>query len=437
MSVVSALCARPEVDPRRIGVMGNSGGGTQTVQLLCADDRIKAAAPSCFITSLPTMLRKIGPQDAEQNLPGQLARGLDHDAYLVARAPIPVLVCAKEADFFPIEGTRVVVGRARDVFERLGAGDRIALRVDQGRHGWSGELIAASVTFLARHLDGRDADVTFEELPVPGPKQGLVTASGQVLLEPDERSIHDILRDERDRLAKARAERPLAERVALARKLARIPARPDIVPPKVMTTNTTPGPLGKISTLRLDFAEGYHLEATLIDRDRALQTPLLIIHDEGRSAPAALRGGSAEERARLIVLDPVGVGAGAPDEERAFYGAFGRDANDAEIVRLLGHSLVGHQARQLIATALALGDGRPIDVRATGRIGIAALHAVATEPGLFGRLELVGGLASYASLFDRDDIRLYYGSVVPGALAAYDLPDLRASLGERVVETAR
>ncbi|NQT17114.1 MAG: acetylxylan esterase, partial [Planctomycetes bacterium] len=50
------LASRPEVDPKRLGCTGNSGGGTMTTWLMAADDRIGVAAPSCFVTSLERML---------------------------------------------------------------------------------------------------------------------------------------------------------------------------------------------------------------------------------------------------------------------------------------------------------------------------------------------------------------------------------------------
>src|SRR5207244_5208804 len=60
------LAARPEVDPKRLGCTGNSGGGTLTSYLLALDERIVAAAPSCYLTSLERLFATIGPQDAEQ-----------------------------------------------------------------------------------------------------------------------------------------------------------------------------------------------------------------------------------------------------------------------------------------------------------------------------------------------------------------------------------
>lgn len=49
------LLSRPEVDARRVGCTGNSGGGTHTAYLAGLDNRIQVAAPSCYITSWQRM----------------------------------------------------------------------------------------------------------------------------------------------------------------------------------------------------------------------------------------------------------------------------------------------------------------------------------------------------------------------------------------------
>ena len=77
---------------------------------MALDDRIAVAAPSCFITSLERLFATIGPQDAEQNITGQVAAGLDHADFVTLRAPKPTLLTVGTRDFLTSReaGTRFV-----------------------------------------------------------------------------------------------------------------------------------------------------------------------------------------------------------------------------------------------------------------------------------------------------------------------------------------
>src|SRR6185295_18530567 len=61
---IDYLLTRPDVDGARIGCTGCSGGGTLTTYISALDDRVKAAAPSCYINSWEELLKGPGPQDA-------------------------------------------------------------------------------------------------------------------------------------------------------------------------------------------------------------------------------------------------------------------------------------------------------------------------------------------------------------------------------------
>jgi hypothetical protein len=69
------------------------------------DDRVKATAPARWITNFERLFATVGPQDAEQNIYGQLGFGMDEADFLMMRAPTPTLICAATEDFIDIKGT--------------------------------------------------------------------------------------------------------------------------------------------------------------------------------------------------------------------------------------------------------------------------------------------------------------------------------------------
>lgn len=183
MRGIDYLLSRKEVDPARIGVTGNSGGGTQTGMMMMADPRIAAAAPGTFITSREAYLTTGQPQDAEQHFYGLSAKGYDHADFLLAMAPRPVCVLAVTSDFFPIEGTRASVAQARKAWELLGAGGGLELVEDDALHGYTPALAKAAARFFTRELLGQEADVD-AFVAQPYPQEVLnSTHSGQVGLD--------------------------------------------------------------------------------------------------------------------------------------------------------------------------------------------------------------------------------------------------------------
>src|SRR4029077_5240563 len=81
------LLTRSDVDPKRIAVAGNSGGGTQSAYLAALESRLAAAAPSWYLTSWEKLWSGPGPQDAEQVFANFLKDGLDFPDFLIAFAP--------------------------------------------------------------------------------------------------------------------------------------------------------------------------------------------------------------------------------------------------------------------------------------------------------------------------------------------------------------
>jgi hypothetical protein len=61
-----------------------------------------------------------------------------------------------------------------------------------------------------------------------------------------------------------------------------------------------------------------------------------------------------------------------------------------------------------------------------------ALHAAALEPELFGSVKLTRSLVSWSNVIQSGRSSNQQVNAVHGALTAYDLPDLAATLGDKL-----
>ena len=185
--------SRPDIDSARLGVSGNSGGGTVGAYMMVVEDRIKAAAPSCYLSSVREHLTACGPQDAEQNFFNEQSWGFNHAA-LVLGAGCPVLINAAVEDFFPIAGSRSTYGIVKKVAAKIGFPDGwFALSEAPGKHGMSKMHRERAIGFLLKHLTGKVADVVEGETTVLGKDDVIVTPEGEVSRLPGFRSVYDDL----------------------------------------------------------------------------------------------------------------------------------------------------------------------------------------------------------------------------------------------------
>ena len=197
---VDYLQSRPEIDPARIGCSGTSGGGTQTCYLMMVDDRISAAAPSCYVTERLAYMKHFHAHDAEQNLFGHIPAGFNYDDFIIALAPKPVLLLGVEYDFFPIEGLLATYEEARRVYGVFGAEDNCRIFLDRTIHGLTAAHRRTGMGFFAEVLGGRrPAELNLEEDAELSDEELRCTKSGQVLIDyPDapnvmERIVSQIL----------------------------------------------------------------------------------------------------------------------------------------------------------------------------------------------------------------------------------------------------
>ena len=199
------LLTRPDVDPKRIAVAGNSGGGTQSSYLAAFEPRLAAAAPSCYITSWEKLWSGPGPQDAEQDFAGFLADGLDFPDFLIAFAPKPIHMATAIKDFFPIDGARATYAEARRVFGVLGAADRAGYFEYDDTHGWSKPRREATYRWFEKWLHGREDSGAEPEFKVEVPKDLNCTPTGQVATSLKGETVQSLNRALAERLYPQRA----------------------------------------------------------------------------------------------------------------------------------------------------------------------------------------------------------------------------------------
>lgn len=194
MRAIDYMETRQELDAGRIGVTGNSGGGTQTAMMMVCDERIAAAAPGTFIMNRQTYMHAGGVQDAEQIWPGLTALGFDHEDLLLGFAPKPLLVLAAEYDFFPIEGTRRTVARSRRYWEMFGREDDFACYAEPSLHRYTDGMAKEAADFFARRFFPGGRESARKSLPPVAPAQLWCTATGRLAADsPQMRTLSDVI----------------------------------------------------------------------------------------------------------------------------------------------------------------------------------------------------------------------------------------------------
>ncbi|MCP4643120.1 MAG: hypothetical protein GY851_21920 [bacterium] len=442
MRAIDYLCSRDDVDPDNIGCAGNSGGGTLSSYIMALDDRVKCAAPSCYITSYARLLEKAGPQDAEQNIAGQIAFGMDHGDYAILRAPKPTLICASTYDFFDIRGTWDAFRDAKRFYSKMGYPERVDLAEAPEKHGWSELPRQSCVRWMRRWLQGiDDAVVEAESVPLTD-EEIQCTPKGQVLLLEGARSAFDISAEQESALAVAREQfwrdTPRAQALDAVRAVAKIRPLAEVPVPDVTEGDTIQRDGYTIRKLVLQPEGGMPVPALLLTPDQANGTTCLYVNGEGKAA--AVDGpieALVKQGCTVLAPDITGIG-----ETRSDWGAggwsavLGPDWKTVYLAYLLDKPYLAMRTEDVMMCARYLGSldstTQGVDLVAVGEAAPAGLHAAALESGVFASVRLEQCVRSWAGVVRTPEAVHQLANAVHGALRVYDLPDLVATLSDKV-----
>lgn len=432
------LASRPEIDPKRLGCTGCSGGGTMTSYLMALDDRIVAAAPSCYITSLERLFATIGPQDAEQNIPGQVAFGMEHADYLFLRAPKPTLICAATQDFFDIKGTWTSFREAKQFYDVLGHSERVDLIETNTKHGYPKPQREAVTRFMRRWLLDKDDAPVENDFPIAKEADLLCTRTGQVLEEFKGKSVFQLNAEKANELYRQRTQHPFKTE-NLLKEVRRLTAVPEKIKP---AQRKNVGEIKRegyvIHKLIFETEPGIAVPALLFEPEKpeAKQPLLVYLHGRGKAEDAAV-GGPIEKHVkaghRVLALDPRGIGETAPgvlNVKQPSY--FGVDFKEAFLGIHLNRPLVGQRIYDVLAVieAMAKDERTGMHLIGIGSAGPLAIHVAALEPRIY-EVTIEQSLASWQLISKMPITYNQLTNVVPGALKLYDLPSLAARIAPR------
>ena len=162
LRAVDALEAMPQVDRDRIGCIGHSLGGHNSLFTAAFDQRIRAVVTSCGFTAFHhyyggklagwTSSRYMPRiRDVYQNDPDRVP--FDFYEILAAIAPRPIFINAPTRDSnFDIAGVKKVVNEVSQVFELRGASGQLRAEYPDSAHDFPDETRQQAYRWLAQQL---------------------------------------------------------------------------------------------------------------------------------------------------------------------------------------------------------------------------------------------------------------------------------------------
>ena len=436
------LLSRSEIDPARVGITGNSGGGTMTSFVQALDERFTMAAPSCYITSWQRNFENELPADVEQMIPGLLAKGCEMGDLLLAHAPRPILVMGQKNDFFDPRGLVETCEQVKKVYALLGAEDNIQYFIGPTEHSYSVENREAMYGFFGKHAALTVSDKEDFDAAAINADALNCTASGQLAVSrPELPLVQDFISTTAKELA---ASRQILDRSALKARLQELLALPDqidepycrilrgtgaeFVPDsrKFFCRFALEGEPGLLNILQLNTSWPYkHFPAYE-------KVTLYIPHLDSRSE---LLSAVREDDEVWAGLDMRGVGEVLPlttdpyPDMRKYSAPYSQNYHYDSIALMFGSSMVGWRVLDILrAVKFIKARGvKCIEIVGRGLGSIpAAMAALLCDD--IAAVKLYDALENYTSLAERRVTRWPQSCMVPGILEYMDLPDIYAAL---------
>ena len=425
----------PEVDSTRIGLTGNSGGGTQSSYMMLVEPRIKVAVPCTYITSREEYMKTGQAHDSEQNIFKAIVMGLNYDDFISCFAPKPVMIGAVDSDFFCIEGTINSYQRAKKIYNLYGKGEDIKLYIARGTHSYNDELRREAVKWFVRHLKGEETVNLAESIKIEPEETLKCTISGQVLAEFE--SARDICKLNYEYFKKN--QRRLSDREEIREKLLEVlnlPSEDKPLYPRVMEEGTFNNTRYKKIFM---FPEKDIATAGIYIDGKDKKRCTLLLLDEGTDGIQKdfdlIR--RFLDEGDVFVFDPRGIGSVRCRDINPyrFYDYYGTEYKLNFDSMMLGTSLTALRVFDILRAFEYIRDIKPDMHLAIGGKGISAIYALFA--GVINRdieeIYLEDILYSYEDIISSKYYNYDPRLEVYGIARHFDISDLVASLSDRKV----
>ena len=424
------LLTRPEVDPRCIGLTGNSGGGTMTSWIWPVEERFTMAAPSCFVTTFAANLENELPADSEQYPPGVIGAGLDMADFFIARAPDPVILLGQAYCFFDRRGLKQAYSEVRRFYDIIGApANATDIFIGSEGHGFFRDNQEAMVQFFATHA-GIQQVASWEETEDLSDVLN-VTPKGEVVPE-GATPIYDLIAQKADILASKRKKLGKDELTRRVQGVLDLSDDRDLPHHRWLRGTTedgvrlaryaveTEGNIRAIMRKRLSNPSYSH---TLdVEREVHLYLPHVSAEVDLIEDSLAKR---LKEQHSLYALDVRGLGESLADDEREFFHPYGNDYMCNGYGLMLGQSFLGRRVHDVLSTLdlLAHEGAQKIHLYGRGQGAIHALFAGFLHSGVT-TITLKNYPLSYHAWTQTPLVSWPTANIPRGVLTLFDLPDL-------------
>lgn len=439
------LLTRAEIDPKRVGVTGVSGGGTLTTWLTALDDRWCVTAPCSFVTTFLRNLENELPADTEQCPPHALALGLDHSDFIASFAPRPAILLDEERDFFDIRGVEEAYARLKSLYKLLDAEDNVAFSAGTGYHGYAKDDREAMYRWFNRAMK-MNGPTTEPDVVIEKEEVLWCTPHGQVA-ETNPRTVFSFTKEKSQALAQQRKPldgAPLQRAVTAALKLNGPAAAPDYRILRPFGLRKYPKRYAISYAVETEpgiFALLYRLsDESLESRIPHDSTPALLYvshrsaDEELRSEPLVSELIAAEPNSMIFACDVRGIGESQPNTcgTRDFNDRYGYDYFYAIHSIMLDHPYAGQKTLDILRVLNLLKANGHTQVHLAAK-GLGAVPATlaALLSNSVTQVTLKNAPTSYSAIAESEDYNWPLSSFVPGVLKTFDLPDCYQALAAK------